>query len=163
MTSLPNEIISIAQHYRDRADSENDFDELKNQWGWAGYTTHDLHRCQLMARLIALIYNWWTLFVRLIEPDYHLEAITSRPLLLHAVGTQIQHAGQKIIQVNSNHSEINKVQKALADLSHFFKTLKPCAEQLTKKERMTRVICRAFKKFIGKIKFHPPNCLPAPA
>ena len=89
VTTLNDEIISIAQHYRDWADSENDFDELKNQWGWSGYTTHDMHRCQLMARLIALFYNWWALFVRLIEPNYHLEAITSRPLLLHAVGTQM--------------------------------------------------------------------------
>ena len=32
-----------------------------------------------MARFIALIYNWWNLFVRLAKPDKHLEAITSRP------------------------------------------------------------------------------------
>jgi hypothetical protein len=31
VTSLDDEVISIAQHYRDRADSENVFDELKNQ------------------------------------------------------------------------------------------------------------------------------------
>src|SRR3990167_4990519 len=162
VTTLNDEIITVAQHYRDRADSENDFDELKNQWGWAGYTTHDMHRCQLMARIIALIYNWWTLFVRLIEPDYHLEAITSRPLLLHAVGTQVQHAGQKIIQVNSNHAEFKKVQSALSHLSDFFKTLKPCAEQLSRAERMRRIIYRAFKKFIGIVKVHTPTLLPAP-
>lgn len=162
VTTLNDEVITMAQHYRDRADSENDFDELKNQWGWAGYTTHDMHRCQLMARLIALIYNWWTLFVRLIEPNYHLEAITSRPLLLHAVGTQIQHAGQKIIQVNSNHANVKKVQAALVNLSDFFKTLKPSAEQLSRAERMRRVIYRAFRKFIETLKTHPPNLLPAP-
>lgn len=33
VTSLPDEVISIAQQYRDRAGSENVFDELKNQWG----------------------------------------------------------------------------------------------------------------------------------
>ena len=32
-------------------------DELKNQWGWGGFTTHDLHRCQLSARRVTLIYN----------------------------------------------------------------------------------------------------------
>jgi len=57
VTNMDSEILTIANHYRDRADSENNFDELKNQWGWAGYTTHDLHRCRLMARIIALIYN----------------------------------------------------------------------------------------------------------
>lgn len=162
VTNLNDEIISIAQHYRDRADCENNFDELKNQWGWAGYTTHDLHRCQLMARMIALIYNWWTLFVRLIEPNCHLEAITSRPLLLHAVGTQIQHAGQKIIQVNSHHGEFKKIRPALISVSAFFKTLKACAEQLSKTERMKRVIYRAFRKFFESVKTHPPNLLPAP-
>jgi hypothetical protein len=36
VTSLDDEILAVAQHYRDRADSENNFDELKNHWGWAG-------------------------------------------------------------------------------------------------------------------------------
>ena len=35
VTSLPYEILSVTQLYRDRADIENPFDELKNQWGWA--------------------------------------------------------------------------------------------------------------------------------
>ena len=71
MTSLKDEVLSIAQHYRDRADSENNFDELKNQWGWGGFTTKDKKRCQLMARITALIYNWWTIFMRLGIPDKH--------------------------------------------------------------------------------------------
>jgi hypothetical protein len=34
VTSLDSEILSLGQLYRDRADCENSFDELKNQWGW---------------------------------------------------------------------------------------------------------------------------------
>jgi hypothetical protein len=162
VTNMDSEIITIGSHYRDRADSENNFDELKNQWGWSGFTTNDLHRCRLMARTIALIYNWWTLFVRLIEPDAHLEAITSRPLLLHAVGKQIQHAGQKTIQVSSSHGKFKQVQLALSRLSAFFKTLKPSAEQLSVNERMRRVLHRAFKKFIAPRENIPPNLLPQP-
>jgi hypothetical protein len=45
--------------YRDRGDCENSFDELKNHWGWGGFTTHDLTRCRIMARIVALIFNWW--------------------------------------------------------------------------------------------------------
>ena len=48
VTSLPDEVRTIAQHYRDRGDAENNFDELKNQWGWAGFTTQDRKRCQIM-------------------------------------------------------------------------------------------------------------------
>jgi len=162
VTNMESEIITLCSHYRDRADSENNFDELKNQWGWSGYTTNDLHRCRLMARIIALIYNWWTLFVRLIEPEHHLEAITSRPLLLHAVGKQTQHAGQTIIQVSSSHAKFGNVEIALSKLSEFFKTLKPCAEQLSIKERMQRVLHRAFRKFIQSNVNDPPKLLPQP-
>ena len=41
VTTLPDELVTLAQQYRDRADMENVFDELKNQWGWGGYTTKD--------------------------------------------------------------------------------------------------------------------------
>ena len=39
------ELQNIGQRYRDRADCENGFDEIKNQWGWGGYSTHDIERC----------------------------------------------------------------------------------------------------------------------
>ncbi|HXS29989.1 MAG TPA: transposase, partial [Steroidobacteraceae bacterium] len=51
--------------YRERGDAENSYDELKNQWGWNGYTTRKLAPCRLMANLIALFYNWWNLYLRL--------------------------------------------------------------------------------------------------
>jgi hypothetical protein len=76
VTSLNGEVRSIAQHYRDRADSENNFDEWKNQWGWGGFTTQDQKHCQRMARITALIYNWWMIFMRRGIPDKHAEAIT---------------------------------------------------------------------------------------
>src|SRR4051794_31933795 len=81
VTSLSEEVLSIAQLYRDRAEAENIFDELKNQWGWTGFTTGDVQRCQILARIIALIYNWWSLYTRLAIPHRHTEATTSRPLL----------------------------------------------------------------------------------
>jgi Transposase DDE domain group 1 len=88
VTTMQDEVRTIAQLYRDRGDSENNFDELKNQWGWSGFTTRDRARCQIMARLTALIYNWWTIFMRLGIPDRHAEAITSRPLALHGIARQ---------------------------------------------------------------------------
>jgi hypothetical protein len=71
VTSLEAEVVTIGQLYRDRGDCENSFDELKNHWGWGGFTTHDLARCRIMARTVALIFNWWNLFVRLADPDHH--------------------------------------------------------------------------------------------
>ncbi len=36
VTNTNDEILSPGQLNRDRADAENAFDELKNQWGWGG-------------------------------------------------------------------------------------------------------------------------------
>ena len=96
---------TIAQHYRDRADTENIYDELKNQWGWGGHTTRDMHRCQVMARIVAQVYNWWTIYAGLAVPDRHAEAVTSRPLLLYAVGRQVRHAVSDCADLSSPHMD----------------------------------------------------------
>ena len=57
-------IAAIGQLYRDRCDCESGFDELKNLWGWGGFTTQDMHRSQVTARAVALVYNWWSWYVR---------------------------------------------------------------------------------------------------
>jgi hypothetical protein len=117
VTSLDHPIVSLGQLYRDRADAENAFDELKNQWGWGGFTTHDLHRCQLSARVVALIYNWWSLFVRLAHPQARLEAITSRPWLISSVGRRTEHAGQMTITLTGLHAHFGKAKEALMRVS----------------------------------------------
>jgi hypothetical protein len=61
VTSLDREILTLGQLYGDRADRENVFDELGNQWGWGGFTTQDLTRCRRLAGTVALVYNWWRL------------------------------------------------------------------------------------------------------
>ena len=161
VTSLKDEILSVTQHYRDRADSENVFDELKNQWGWGGFTTQDLGRCQLTARAVGLIYNWWNLFVRLAEPSKHLEAITSRPFLLHAVGKQSTHGGQTFIKITSTHGKKPKVKHLLNRIVTFFKTLKD-AEQLSSEQRWYRILSKALEKYLNGRLLQPPIGLPQP-
>lgn len=117
VTNLDHEVLSLGQLYRDRADAENTFDELKNQWGWGGFTTHDLHRCQLSARGVALIYNWWSLFVRLANPEARREAITSRPWLMSSVGRRTEHAGQTTITLTGQHAYFDKARQLLTHIS----------------------------------------------
>ena len=93
VTNLSEELLTVAGLYRQRADAENVYDELKNQWGWGGFTTQDLLRCQVAARNVALVYNWWSLFVRCADPRRAREAVTSRPLLLCAVGRWWRRGG----------------------------------------------------------------------
>ena len=149
VTSLQDEVRTIAQHYRDRGDSENNFDELKNQWGWAGFTTHDRKRCQVMARITALIYNWWTVFMRLGIPDKHAEAITSRPLALHGIARRTRHSNQTTVEVTSTHSKALVVAEALSKVSGFLKRIKATAEQFTQPVRWRLILSAAFQQFLG--------------
>lgn len=163
VTSLADELLTIAQHYRDRGDCENCFDELKNQWGWGGFTTHDLQRCRIISRLVALVYNWWSLFVRLANPDMHHEAITSRPLMLHSVGRQTSHAGQTIVTITGTHAKAAIVQTAMRELACFFKELARTAEQLGLVERVKLIARRAFRKLLAYPTILPSlKLLPAP-
>jgi Transposase DDE domain group 1 len=163
VTSLKEEVLTLAQLYRDRADSENPFDELKNQWGWAGFTTRDLPRCQLMARFIGLIYNWWNLFVRLAEPDRHLEAITSRPLLLSAVAETTRHARQTTLRVSSFHAKAGWAAKMLSSIARFLHGLTHNAEQLTADQRWRRILSHATRSWLGGRLLRAPPRLMAPA
>ena len=94
--------------------------------GMGGFTTQDLARRRLMARIVALVYNWWTLFVRLAQPHKHFEAISSRPLLLHCVATQTQHAGQKRLTISSTQAKQSRIQAALTSLPGFRSSLRVC-------------------------------------
>jgi len=148
VTSTRHAMLTLAQLYRDRADAENNFDELKNQWGWGGFTTQDIARCRLMARMVALVYNWWNLFVRLAQPHKHFEAISSRPLLLHGVATKTKHAGQTRLTITSTHAKQSSIQSVLTNLAGFLASLKATAEQLTDAQRLRAILVRAFAKFM---------------
>lgn len=157
VTTLPDEVLTIAQLYRDRADCENIFDEIKNQWGWGGFVTQDINPCRIVSRMIALIYNWWNLFVRLAVPDKHLEAITSRPLLLHGVGKLVNHSGQKTITITQSHGRRYDVMAAYKRISEFFDRLKHTAPQLTPIECWCRILSEAVKKFLKGRQLYPPG------
>jgi hypothetical protein len=113
------------------------------------YTTQDLQRCRIISRLVALVYNWWSLFVRLANPDKHHEAITSRPLMLHSVGRQTTHSGQTIVTITSTHAKAAVVQAAMREMASFFKELARTAEQLPLVERIKLIALRAFRKLLS--------------
>ena len=152
VTSLPHEILTIAQLYRDRADSENCFDELKNQWGWGGYTTSDFKPCRLVSPMAALVYNWWSIFVRLARPHKHHEAITSRPLLLHGLARQTKHPGKTTLTISNHHAKTPLIQAALQALTMFLGHIRSSTEQLRTGDRMKLIIRQTFRAFLDKLK-----------
>jgi hypothetical protein len=103
---------------------------LKNQWGWGGFTTHDLKRCRFSAMTVALAYNWWSLFVRLAHPKARLEAITSRPFLLSGIGRMTTHAGKTQLAITPMHARAKEARSMLTAVSQRLKSWKRAAEQL---------------------------------
>src|SRR5271167_3098952 len=156
VTSLDTEILTLGQLYRDRADCENVFDELKNQWGWGGFTTQDLTRCRLLAGTVALVYNWWSLFTRLADPEHHREAITSRPLLLSAIARRTQHAGQVTLTISSTHGMRDKARQAYIRIAGFLAELRENAEQLDPLEKWYRILSEALHHFLQGRQLQPP-------
>ena len=158
VTNLKEEMVTVVGLYLQRADCENVYDELKNQWGWGGFMTRDMHRCQVMVRLNAIVYNWWSLFVRCAEPNRPREAITSRPLLLSAIGRLTQSGNQLRVILTSTHEEAAKVQRILTQLSAFLSGLVNTAEQLDFGKRWERIWIRILTPFL-----QPRAALPVPS
>lgn len=161
VTTLPHEIRALAQLYRDRADSENPFDELTNQWAWGGFTTQDLKRCRFNALAVALIYNWWSLFVRLANPKARLEAITSRPFLLSGVARKTRHGGQQHLVIAHSHRYAHLAQAMLTRVSQMLQAWAIAnAEQLSP-EAVWRRVCEFLMTTLTGVNWlrPPPNQL----
>jgi len=151
VTNTDYEILSLGQLYRDRADAENAFDELKNQWGWCGFTTKDLHRCELSARAVALIYNWWSLFVRMANPSARREALTSRPWLMASIGRKTQHAGQTWISLTGLHAHFKDARARLTHVSTLLQSWFAQTTEQFKTKIVWQRVCDHLKLLIARI------------
>jgi Transposase DDE domain group 1 len=149
VTNLNLSSLTIVQLYRDRADSENVFDELKNQWGWGGFVTQDLLRSQITARIVALVYNWWSLFTRFADPTRRREAITSRPLLLYGVGRRTTHAGQTSITITPTHAKYALAQEMMSKIKGVLNWFKSLAEQYNTIQKWVMMLSLIFKHFLN--------------
>ena len=108
----------IALLYAQRADTENVFDELKNQWGFRGYCSGKAVVTEMAARLVLLTYNLWTLFTRLmgLHPGHHSEAIKSRRDFLLMAAQLVESGRQRTVK--------------LAVKAEWWQVLKACYERL---------------------------------
>ena len=153
---------AIGQLYRDRCDCENGFDELKNQWGWGGFTTQDMKRSQLTARAVALVYNWWSWYVRAANPGARREAITSRPLLRAAVGRSTSHAGQTTLHLTPMHAETGLIKSMIANVQLAIAHVRAIAEQLPGPQRWRALLAYICARITGSSALPtPPPALPA--
>ena len=79
---------------------ENVFGELKNPWGFSGFCSQKAAVSQSSARLLLLIYNLWSLFVRVLKNQgSHTEAIKSRYELLLIPAKMVLSGRRKIVKL----------------------------------------------------------------
>ena len=135
--------------YRDRADAENNYDELKNQWGWAGFTTRKLAPCRIMANLVALFFNWWSLYVRFYDAEHHREAIRSRPMLMAGVSRQVKSGGRRTVRVSTVHEMGPEIIAAVTHISNEIQQIMSIAEQWTIPQRWSLLLTRLLKRWLG--------------
>ncbi|MBC7733674.1 MAG: transposase, partial [Bacteriovorax sp.] len=155
-------IEAIGQLYRDRADCENGFDELKNQWGLSGFTTHDINRCQTTARACALVYNGWSWYCRAANPKARMEAITSRPLLLAAVGRATHSGGQTTLYLTPLHGKANLLKGLIANIHAALQHVKAAAEQFKAVDRWATLLRYVSDRIAPTLPpFRPPPWLQA--
>jgi hypothetical protein len=153
VTNTAYDVQAIAQLYRDRADCENGFDELKNQWGWGGFSTKDIERCQTSARAVELIYNWWSWYCRAAKPDARMEAITSRPLLLAGVGRAVKLAGQTTLYLTAMHAAGQHLITLISNIRLALAHVKARAKQLPLLDRWHVML----NYIVAKITKRPPK------
>lgn len=142
-------LLCMPRLYRERADAENSFDELKNQWGWNGYTTRKIGPCRLMSNLIALFYNWWNLYVRFYDEEHHREAITSRPAMMQGVARQVQSGGRRTVRVSLLHEKGDVIARAVTLISSQLQQIRSITERWSVEERWALLLTRVLRRWLG--------------
>ena len=127
VTNLPPEINGwqIQDLYHDRADTENVFDELKNQWGFSGFCAKARATTELAARLLLMVYNLWVLFVRFIVPQKHTEAKRGRRWFLLIAARLVQSGRQKEVQISVRGGWAEQLRDGFLRLHEWIRTTAP--------------------------------------
>jgi hypothetical protein len=127
VTNLPESFNGWQIHelYRKRADTENVFDELKNQWGFSGFCAKSKATTSLAARLLLLVYNLWVLFVRFIVPHKHTEAKRGRRWFLLIAARLVQSGRQKELQVSIKGGWADQLRTGYTRITEWIRTTAP--------------------------------------
>ena len=115
----------IADLYDKRADCENIFDELKNQWGLGGFCSQKQGVTEFAARKTLFAYNLWSLFVRFFNVDCHQEAKTSRREFMLLPAKLVKSARQKHVGISVTERCWDRIQEGYARLIHWMRSNAP--------------------------------------
>lgn len=115
-----------------------------------------MHRSQITARAVALTYNWWSWYVRAANPQARREALTSRPLLLAAVGRIADNSGKTMLYLTPMHAEVGLIQSMIANVRGAIEHVKAAAEQLTGPQRWAALVGYICHRIVGQTSLPTP-------
>jgi hypothetical protein len=91
-----------------------------------------------------------------------MEAITSRPLLLAAVGKATSHAGQTTLYLTPMHGKVSILKSLIANIRAALQHVKATAEQFKSIDPWTVLMRYVSDKIAATLgPFRPPDALPA--
>ena len=153
VTDLDMDARDVLPPCRGRGDCENVFDEMKNQWGWGGFTSHSPAQTALFAGLSVIAANLWNIFTRLGGDGTHREAATSRPLLQTCIARITRHARRGIVTIYT--ATGGKAREAYRAISAFLAKV-ASASQLGVEQRRQLIVAYALRKYGIVRRLFPP-------
>ena len=103
-----------------------------------------------MAGFIAVVYNLWSVFTRLVSPEAHREAGTSRPMLLKVLGRVTTSGRKTVIHLVSNHAMAKGIAAALGSIHNFLRQLRTNAGKLEPDGLWPAILRAAFRHFLAQ-------------
>jgi len=94
---------------------------------------------------------WWSLFVRLANPEARREAITSRPWLMSSVGRRTEHAGQTTITLTGLHAHFEKARAALMRVSAMLQGWVARAAEQLDPTTVWHLVCEHLKRLLAGV------------
>ena len=96
--------------------------------------------------------------MRLANPKNRMEAITSRPKLLSAVGRMTSHAGQSKILLTVMHESVGQIKRLVANVRRGIDHISTAAPQLAESQRWVAMV----RFIVGRILAAQPKFTPMP-
>jgi len=91
-----------------------------------------------------------------------VEAITSRPLLLAAVGKAVNHANQMTLYLTPLHGKATALKALIANIGAALRHVWQAAEQLVQPDHWALLVRYVSDKIAPTLRpFQPPDALPA--
>jgi hypothetical protein len=128
VTNLPKTFATAMQIvilYNQRCDSENIFDETKNQWGLNGFCAQRENVTEFAARMNILSYNLWSIFVRFFNLTKHEEAQCSRKEFLFLASSLTRSGRETTLKLSVSNRMWKRIREGYDRLSYWLNQTAP--------------------------------------